>query len=152
MARTIWFSNWNFQFSHVNGKYPRPDLRSSFSYYENNESSIVDVHWALVIVILAFYTLRHFARVVSWSVCVTSAFGSWLCCFMQLVQVWNRYPLQKSVQNDFHRASIKLSRLWIRTCALFVGLAHEAWRWILTSNLRLLRKSNHLLQALRFYL
>ena len=23
MAGTIWFSNWNFRFSHVNGKYPR---------------------------------------------------------------------------------------------------------------------------------
>lgn len=23
MGRTIWFSYWNFQFSHVNGKYPR---------------------------------------------------------------------------------------------------------------------------------
>ena len=22
MAQTIWFSNWNFRFSHVNGKYP----------------------------------------------------------------------------------------------------------------------------------
>jgi len=59
------------------------------------ESSIVDVHRPLIIVILAFDMLRHFA-----------------CCFLVFLrhlrfwllalfstrqgQVWNRYPLQKS--------------------------------------------------------
>lgn len=34
MARTIWFSNWNFRFSVVNGKYPKcpPYADSIFNY------------------------------------------------------------------------------------------------------------------------
>ena len=36
MARTIWFSNWNFRFSHVNGKYPK--CLTSFKFYQTRSN------------------------------------------------------------------------------------------------------------------
>ena len=58
------------------------------------KSSIVDVHRALVIVILAFDMLIHFAC--CFLVFLRHLRFSLLALFSMQGQVWNRYPIQKS--------------------------------------------------------